>query len=63
MTTIQPFSILDLLEYNNVNLDILTETFGIAFYGKYIATWPEYCISLLNNSKSIFGYRKLLLIS
>ena len=56
MTTIQPFSVLDLLEYNNVNLDILTETFGIGFYGKYIAKWPEYCISLLNNSQSIFGY-------
>lgn len=33
MTTVQPFSILDLFEYNNINLDILTETFGISFYG------------------------------
>ena len=58
MTTIQPFSVFDLLEYNDINLDILTETYGIAFYGKYIAEWPEYCISLLNNSGTIFGYRK-----
>ena len=56
MTTLQPFSVLDLLEYNNINLDILTETFGIGFYGKYIAEWPEYCISVLNKSGSIFGY-------
>ena len=57
MTTVQPFSILDLLEYNNINLDILTETFGIGFYGLYIAKWPEYCISVLNKSGAIFGYR------
>ena len=26
MCTLRPFSIFDLLDYNNVNLDILTET-------------------------------------
>ena len=56
MTTIQPFSVLDCLEYNDINLDILTETFSIGFYGKYIAKWPDCCISMLNNSGSIFAY-------
>lgn len=56
MTTIQPFSVLDCLEYNDINLDILTETFGIGFYGKYIAKWPDFCISMLNNSGSVFAY-------
>lgn len=37
-------------------MDILTETFGIGFYGLYIAKWPEYCISVLNKSGAIFGY-------
>lgn len=57
MTTIQEFSVLDLLEYNDINLDILTETFGVGFYGKYIARWPDFCISMLNNTGSIFAYR------
>lgn len=26
MSTIKPFDIFDLLDYNNINLDILTET-------------------------------------
>ena len=56
MTTIRPFSVYDLLEYNNINLDILTETFGINFYGKYIAKWPEYCVTMFNSTEVIFGY-------
>lgn len=48
MSTIKPFKIFDMLTYNNINLDILTETFNISFYGKYIAKWPEYCISIFN---------------
>ena len=70
MATIRPFQLFDLLEYNNINLDILTETvnifyykfkikkkktqksnllkFDTLFYGKYIAKWPEYCITQIN---------------
>ena len=49
MSTIRGFRIFDMLEYNNINLDILTETFNVNFYGKYIIKWPEYCISIINN--------------
>jgi len=56
MTTIRPFSIFDLLEYNNINLDILTETFSTYFYGKYIAKWPEYCVSIQNSTGRIQAY-------
>jgi N-terminal acetyltransferase B complex catalytic subunit len=56
MATIRPFSIYDLLEYNNINLDVLTETFGVSFYGKYIAKWPEYCVTMFNSTEVIFGY-------
>ena len=34
----------DLLKFNNVNLDMLTETFFTNFYGKYYSKWPEYCV-------------------
>lgn len=56
MSTIRPFRIFDLLEFNNINLDILTETFNVNFYGKYIIKWPEYCISILNCSGRFQGY-------
>ena len=49
MSTIKAFNIFDILDYNNVNLDILTETFNVSFYGKYISKWPEYCISIKNH--------------
>ena len=42
MVTIRPFNLFDTLDYNNINLDILTETvrhfiqFHTRFYAKYI---------------------------
>ena len=57
MATIKPFSFLDILEYSSsINMDILTETFSDGFYGKYIAKWPEYCISYLDSQRRIAGY-------
>lgn len=56
MTTIRPFSIYDMFKFNNVNLDILTETYATSFYGKYIAVWGEYCVSAENSSGMIEGY-------
>lgn len=56
MSTIKAFNIFDILDYNNVNLDILTETFNVSFYGKYISKWPEYCISIKNHFGAFQGY-------
>ncbi|CAK77295.1 unnamed protein product (macronuclear) [Paramecium tetraurelia] len=56
MSTIKPFQIFDILDYNNINLDILTETFNVGFYGKYIAKWPEFCISIKNHFGNFQGY-------
>jgi N-terminal acetyltransferase B complex catalytic subunit len=56
MTTIRPFSIFDVFKFNNVNLDILTETYHTNFYGKYLAVWGEYCVSAENSSGTIEGY-------
>ena len=43
MTTLRRFTCNDLFTYNNVNLDILTETYNLPFYLMYLARWPEYC--------------------
>lgn len=56
MTTIRPFSIYDMYKFNNVNLDILTETYHTNFYGKYLAIWGEYCVSAENSSGMLEGY-------
>ena len=57
MTTLRQFSVFDMLHYNNVNLDILTETFSTYFYAKYLIKWPEYCVSLWNCTGDIQAYR------
>jgi N-terminal acetyltransferase B complex catalytic subunit len=41
MTTIRRFVLDDLLKFNNVNLDILTETYNLSFYMSYMSNWPE----------------------
>lgn len=42
MTTLRPFVCDDMFLFNNVNLDPLTETYGLPFYLQYLAHWPEY---------------------
>ena len=44
MATIRPFEMFDLLKFNNINLDILTETFYTNFWGTYFIKWQEYCV-------------------
>ena len=56
MATIRPFSMFDLLKFNNVNLDILTETFYTHFYGQYLSKWQEYCVVAENSVSYIQGY-------
>lgn len=43
MSTLRPFSAFDLLKFNNVNLDPLTETYNMGFYLSYLAKWPDLC--------------------
>lgn len=31
----------DLLKFNNINLDVLTETYNMSFYMSYMSKWPE----------------------
>ena len=42
MTSIVPFNFSHLFEFNSVNIDRLTETYGLHFYGQYLTQWCEY---------------------
>lgn len=41
MTTVRRFTCDDLFTFNNVNLDVLTETYDMRFYLNYMSKWPE----------------------
>ncbi|KAK0172358.1 hypothetical protein PV328_005688 [Microctonus aethiopoides] len=56
MSIIRPFTCSDLFKYNNVNLDTLTETYGLSFYMLYLAHWPEYVQVAESPSGEIMGY-------
>ncbi|KAK2163253.1 hypothetical protein LSH36_83g04092 [Paralvinella palmiformis] len=56
MTTIRPFTCDDMFRFHNVNLDPLTETYGLPFYMQYLAHWPEYFQVAESPSGEIMGY-------
>jgi len=56
MATIRAMNMFDLLKFNNVNLDLLTETFYTNFYGLYFSKWPEYCVVSEDTVGNIQGY-------
>jgi N-terminal acetyltransferase B complex catalytic subunit len=56
MTTVRRFVCDDLFTYNNVNLDILTETYNLPFYLQYLAVWPEYCHMAMGPGRQTMGY-------
>lgn len=56
MTEISDFNFSDLLEYNFVNIDQLTETYSVGFYGEYLTHWPEYQRVARHPNGLIMGY-------
>ena len=56
MTTIRPFRCEDLLKFNNVNLDPLTENYHLSFYFYYLTHWPEFFQVCESTSGKIMGY-------
>ena len=56
MTTLRPFSAFDLLRFNNVNLDPLTETYSVGFYLQYLAKWPDLCYTAEGPGGRAMGY-------
>ncbi|XP_057259806.1 N-alpha-acetyltransferase 20 isoform X2 [Pezoporus wallicus] len=57
MTTLRAFTCDDLFCFNNINLDPLTETYGIPFYLQYLAHWPEYFIVAEAPGGELMGYK------
>ena len=58
MCTLRPFVCSDMFKFNGVNLDPLTETYGLSFYMQYLAHWPEYFQICESPSGEIMGYSK-----
>lgn len=56
MVTLRPFTCDDLFKFNNVNLDPLTETYGLSFYMQYLSHWPEYLQVAEGINGEIMGY-------
>ncbi|KAI9208749.1 acyl-CoA N-acyltransferase [Polychytrium aggregatum] len=56
MTTLRRFVADDLFRFNNINLDPLTETYGLSFYLQYLAQWPDYFVVAESPGKSLMGY-------
>jgi N-terminal acetyltransferase B complex catalytic subunit len=56
MTTLRPFTLPDLFKFNNVNLDVLTETYGCSFYLEYLSKWPQYFSVAEAPSGKTMGY-------
>jgi N-terminal acetyltransferase B complex catalytic subunit len=46
----------DLFHFNNVNLDVLTETYNMPFYLQYMSTSPELFTAATAPDGSITGY-------
>ncbi|VEU39103.1 unnamed protein product [Pseudo-nitzschia multistriata] len=57
MTTLREATMDDLLKFNNVNLDVLTETYNMQFYYHYMSRWPEaFMVAEGPNNGDIMGY-------
>ncbi|KAJ7599221.1 N-acetyltransferase [Mycena floridula] len=56
MSILRPFKASDLFTFNNINLDIWTETYSIEFYLNYLSTWPDLCCVQQAPSGRTMGY-------
>eukprot|EP01060_Flectonema_neradi_P019612 TRINITY_DN2684_c2_g1_i2.p1 TRINITY_DN2684_c2_g1~~TRINITY_DN2684_c2_g1_i2.p1 ORF type:complete len:198 (+),score=31.37 TRINITY_DN2684_c2_g1_i2:56-595(+) len=56
MTTLQRMKFDDLLNFNIINFDELTETFGMDFYASYLNTWPHYQMMARDSNGFPQGY-------
>jgi len=47
----------DLFKFNNINLDVLTETYNMTFYLQYMSRWPEsFVVAEAPNNDGLMGY-------
>ena len=56
MTTLRQFTCDDMFRFNPINLDPLTETYGVGFYLQYMARWPEYFVVAEAPDGGLMGY-------
>ncbi|KAJ3731627.1 N-acetyltransferase [Lentinula guzmanii] len=56
MSVLRPFKASDMFKFNNVNLDIWTETYNIGFYLHYLSRWPDLCCVQEAPSGRMMGY-------
>ncbi|KIM44871.1 hypothetical protein M413DRAFT_364637 [Hebeloma cylindrosporum] len=56
MSILRPFKAADMFKFNNINLDIWTETYGIGFYLSYLSRWPDLCCVQEAPSGRMMGY-------
>ncbi|KAG8906330.1 N-terminal acetyltransferase [Tulasnella sp. 403] len=56
MSVLRPFKAADLFKFNNVNMDVWTETYSISFYLTYLARWPDLCLVQEAPNGKIMGY-------
>eukprot|EP00002_Diphylleia_rotans_P016008 TRINITY_DN3105_c0_g1_i1.p2 TRINITY_DN3105_c0_g1~~TRINITY_DN3105_c0_g1_i1.p2 ORF type:complete len:173 (-),score=38.21 TRINITY_DN3105_c0_g1_i1:805-1323(-) len=56
MTTTRRFVASDLLRFNRINLDPLTETYNMGFYLQYLARWPDYFLVQQSPCGQLMGY-------
>ncbi|KAG6918834.1 hypothetical protein DXG01_011239 [Tephrocybe rancida] len=56
MSVLRPFKASDMFKFNNINLDIWTETYGIGFYLNYLSRWPDLCCVQEAPSGRMMGY-------
>mmetsp|Transcript_1810 Transcript_1810/g.3215 ORF Transcript_1810/g.3215 Transcript_1810/m.3215 type:complete len:176 (-) Transcript_1810:2054-2581(-) len=56
MTTLRRFTMDDLLKFNNINLDVLTETYNMPFYMLYMSRWPESFTVAEASDGNLMGY-------
>ncbi|KAI0312391.1 N-acetyltransferase [Amylostereum chailletii] len=56
MSVLRPFRATDMFKFNNINMDIWTETYGINFYLAYISRWPDLACVEEHPSGKMMGY-------
>ncbi|KAL3083220.1 hypothetical protein niasHS_011022 [Heterodera schachtii] len=56
MSSCRPFEPFDLFRFGAVNLDPLTETYGLPFYLHYLVNWPDYFMVAEHLSGDLMGY-------
>ncbi|KAJ7773840.1 N-acetyltransferase [Mycena metata] len=56
MSVLRPFTASDLFRFNNVNLDLFTQTYANGFYLNYLSRWPDLCCAQTAPSGRMMGY-------